>query len=134
MGSSIPHRNQKSHLEGCFYTHNVVIPTLLPGHHFSWLHLPLLSWRSESLPCSRGKPIGVSWDAEGTQTAGRTREPQVQSSLWSYFGLKPESLLLRGSGFSISSTQKSPPQSPSHRWSYVICWGSFGKGTRVKPC
>lgn len=24
-------------------------------HHFSWLHVPLLSWRSESLPCSRGK-------------------------------------------------------------------------------
>lgn len=40
----------------------------------------------------------------------------------------------QGSGFSISSTQKSPPQPPSHCWSYVICSGSFGKGTRVESC
>lgn len=41
-------------------------------------------------------------------------------------------MLLRGSGFSISRTQKSPPQPPSHCWSYVICWGSFSKGTRAE--
>lgn len=41
-------------------------------------------------------------------------------------------MLLRGSGFSTSRTQKSPPQPPSHCWSYVICWGSFSKGTRAE--